>query len=545
MSRNLGAGDSVAGYRIETLLGRGGMAVVYVAEHERLKRKVALKVLSPEIAADETFRRRFVAESERLASVDHPNIIPIYEAGEDGELLFIAMRYVDSTDLKQLITEEGGLDPQRAVSIVTQVAGALDAAHAKGLVHRDVKPANILVAVGAGSDGGDHAYLSDFGLTKRTEETSGLTRTGYFMGTIDYVAPEQITGKGVDGRTDQYALACVLFECLTGRPPYRKDDDAAVLFSHLSEPPPKVTDFRPELPSAIDEVVATGMAKEKDDRYPYCLALARGARNAALPRVSTPPVGVTIPATGDAAPTMPEAPSQPPGTAPTLPTPPIGEQTAPTPPSVPTAPSAPTAPVPAPPAEPRRRSRVALVAAAVVVAVLGGAIGAFALLSDGDEERGAGPTAPTGATGNTGATGPTSPTGATGVTGVGGLPLAEARVFGVWNMNFVPEEAVRAGEAANAQWELDINCESRTGPHPCDVDAVRPVSGFIQRTGKSYEGTVSGELPCGVGDMTVSLEVLRAEVIDGVWRAAQISGEGTMVNGTCPGSVFSIVGALV
>ena len=202
MSRTISVGDTVSGYRIESILGRGGMAVVYVAEHDRLKRKVALKVLSPEIAADETFRQRFVAESERLAAVDHPNIIPIYEAGEDDDLLFIAMRYVESTDLKQLISDEGGLDPDRAVAIVTQVAGALDAAHAKGLVHRDVKPANILVAVGAGADGGDHAYLSDFGLTKRTQETSGLTRTGFFMGTIDYIAPEQISGKGVDGRTD-------------------------------------------------------------------------------------------------------------------------------------------------------------------------------------------------------------------------------------------------------------------------------------------------------------------------------------------------------
>src|SRR5687767_13681573 len=273
------------------------MAVVYVAEHDRLKRKVALKVLSPEIAADDTFRQRFIGESERLAAVDHPNIIPIYEAGEDDELLFIAMRYVESTDLKQLISDEGGLDPERAVAIVSQVAGALDAAHAKGLVHRDVKPANILVAVGAGADGGDHAYLSDSGLTKRTQETSGLTRTGFFMGTIDYIAPEQISGKGVDGRTDQYALACVLFECLRGGPPYRREDDAAVLFSHLSEPPPNISTLRPDLPAEIDAVIATGMAKEKEDRYPYCVALARAARHALTPRVSTPPVGLVVPET--------------------------------------------------------------------------------------------------------------------------------------------------------------------------------------------------------------------------------------------------------
>lgn len=184
MSTSLESGGVVGGYRIESLLGRGGMASVYLAEDGRLKRKVALKILSPELAADEACRRRFVDESERLASVDHPNIIPVYEAGQDDGHLFIAMRYVDSTDLKELIAFEGHLSPERAVSIVTQVAGALDAAHARGLVHRDVKPANVLVAVGSSGDGSDHAYLSDFDLTKRTQETSGLTRTGSFMGTI-------------------------------------------------------------------------------------------------------------------------------------------------------------------------------------------------------------------------------------------------------------------------------------------------------------------------------------------------------------------------
>jgi serine/threonine protein kinase len=212
MSTSLETGGVVGGYRIESLLGQGGMAAVYLAEDSRLKRKVALKILSPELAADDAFRRRFVDESEQLAAVDHPNIIPVYEAGQDEGHLFIAMRYVDSTDLKELIASEGPLVPERAISIVAQVAGALDAAHAKGLVHRDVKPANVLVAVGSGGDGSDHAYLSDFGLTKRTQETSGLTKTGFLMGTIDYVAPEQISGSGVDGRTDQYALACVLFQ---------------------------------------------------------------------------------------------------------------------------------------------------------------------------------------------------------------------------------------------------------------------------------------------------------------------------------------------
>jgi serine/threonine protein kinase len=547
VSRTLAVGDIVSGYRIESILGRGGMAVVYLAEHDRLKRKVALKVLSPEIAADETFRQRFVAESERLASVDHPNIIPIYEAGEDDELLFIAMRYVESTDLKQLIVDEGSLDPERAVSIVTQVAGALDAAHAKGLVHRDVKPANILVAVGAGADGGDHAYLSDFGLTKRTQETTGLTRTGFFMGTIDYIAPEQISGKGIDGRTDQYALACVLFECLSGRPPYQREDDAAVLFSHLSEPPPNATTLRPELPAEIDTVISTGMAKEKEDRYPYCVAFARAARNALMPRVSTPPVGVasleTVAAPSplqpggagrdvaeqDVAAAFPDAPPAETGRAPTLPTPPSPHE--PPPPFEP--------PPYEPPPEPRR-SRGPLVAAAIVVALLGAGIGAFALRSGDDGEGGTGTTAPTGATGATGASGAS---GATAPTGEQFLPFSEADLFGTWNLTFSPEGDTSAASATNTTWELDKNCAARSGPHPCDADVIAPpVSGFLQRLGKTYSGTVTGTLPCGEGDMQVDFEVTQAIQEGNGGRVTEIRGEGTMLNGTCPGSVFTLVG---
>jgi serine/threonine-protein kinase len=273
-------GTRIGEYLIESLLGRGGMSVVYLAEHVRLKRKVALKVLSPELAEDPTFRQRFVSEWERLAGLDHPNIIPIFEAGEADGLLYIAMRYVDTTDLKGLIRQEGRLAPGRALAIIAQVAGALDAAHARSLVHRDVKPANILIAVGAGPEGVDHAYLSDFGLTKHTESVSGLTKTGHFMGTIDYVAPEQISGKDVDGRTDQYALACVLHECLTGKVPFPREEETASLFAHLQDPPPRPTDIRPDLPSEIDEVIARAMAKDKLERYPTCTDLARAARAA-------------------------------------------------------------------------------------------------------------------------------------------------------------------------------------------------------------------------------------------------------------------------
>ena len=353
MSTSLESGGVVGGYRIESLLGRGGMAAVYLAEDGRLKRKVALKVLSPELAADDAFRRRFVDESERLASVDHPNIIPVYEAGQDGDHLFIAMRYVDSTDLKELIASEGHLAPERAIAIVTQVAGALDAAHAKGLVHRDVKPANVLVAVGSGADGSDHAYLSDFGLTKRTQETSGLTKTGSFMGTIDYVAPEQIGATGVDGRTDQYALACVLFQCLTGRTPYPREDDAAILYSHLSEPPPSVTEAVPGLPRMIDAVLAGGMAKEKDDRYGSCLEFARAARSALF----GPSGETTVEPSATASPGVPSAPTSAVIAAPAL--------------------------VEEPP--PERRSRRNAVIVGAVILALGLVAGGLALLSGGDD----------------------------------------------------------------------------------------------------------------------------------------------------------------
>jgi serine/threonine protein kinase len=279
MSLDPRIGTRIGDYEIQQLLGRGGMSVVYLAEHIRLHRKVALKLLSPELAVDDTFRRRFESEWERLAQLDHPNIIPVFEAGEADGLLYIAMRYVQTTDLRALITNEGRLDPERAVSIIAQTASALDAAHKQDLVHRDVKPHNILVTIGGGTEeGSDHIYLADFGLTKHTQSVSGLTQTGHFMGTIDYVAPEQIAGKTVDGRTDEYALGCVLFECLTGYPPFRREEETAILFAHLQEPPPRATEHRPELPPTLDDVLATAMAKDPNQRYATCMEFARAAR---------------------------------------------------------------------------------------------------------------------------------------------------------------------------------------------------------------------------------------------------------------------------
>jgi DNA-binding beta-propeller fold protein YncE len=216
------------------------------------------------------FRERFLRESEVAASLDHPNIVRVYDAGESDGLLYLAMQYVDGTDLKALLRREGALERGRAIAIVTQVADALDAAHARGLVHRDVKPSNVLVA---GPPGDEHCYLADFGLTKFTSERTALTDSGQMVGTIDYIAPEQIRGDAVDGRADVYALACLLYHCLTGHAPFKRDTDVAVIYAHLEETPPRAGD-------QLDDVLAKGMAKERDERWPTCGALVNAARAA-------------------------------------------------------------------------------------------------------------------------------------------------------------------------------------------------------------------------------------------------------------------------
>jgi YVTN family beta-propeller protein len=278
MSTDPRIGTELAGYRIESLIGRGGMSVVYLAEQTFPKRKVALKVLSTDLAQDPKFRERFVRESNTAASIEHPNIIPIYGAGDSDGLLYIAMRYIRGADLKGLIHSEGRLSPERTMSIMSQVASALDAAHAEGLVHRDVKPSNILLGPRPVEGSSDHAYLSDFGLTKRVLSDSGITGTGVFVGTLDYAAPEQFEGKQLDKRTDVYSLGCVLYECLTGELPYARDQDAALMYAHLLSAPPKVTDKRPELPHGIDGVIAKAMAKSPEDRYASAGQLVAAAR---------------------------------------------------------------------------------------------------------------------------------------------------------------------------------------------------------------------------------------------------------------------------
>jgi serine/threonine-protein kinase len=275
---------AIAGYLIEEKIGEGGMAVVYRARDERLDRPVALKVLAPWLTADPGFRQRFIRESRSAAAVDHPCIIPIYEAGDVGGSLFIAMRYVRGGDVRKLLDQGGPLPPARVWSIISQVASALDAAHTHGLIHRDVKPANMLLDHRPGSTGpggislaGDltqHVYLSDFGISKQSLAASSLTMTGQFVGTLDYIAPEQIEGGALDGRTDQYSLGCAAYELLSGTPPFSATQGLALVRAHIADPPPEVTALRRDLPPAVNGVLAAAMAKQPADRFGTCAQFA-------------------------------------------------------------------------------------------------------------------------------------------------------------------------------------------------------------------------------------------------------------------------------
>ncbi len=257
-------GSVIGGHRIEAVAGRGGMGVVYRAIHLALNRVVALKLIAPELAEDPEFRERFKRESEIAASLDHPNVISIYTAGEDLGQLYVTMRFVDGTDLREMIALQGRLQPDEASRIISQIASALDAAHARGLVHRDIKPANVLIA---GPQGQRHAYLTDFGLTKQAQSQSGLTRTGMIVGTMDYIAPEQLQGTEVDARTDTYALGCVFYQALTGQVPFPRETEPAKMWAHMSEPAPSLSQAAPHLPSELDDVLKRAMAKAPGDRY--------------------------------------------------------------------------------------------------------------------------------------------------------------------------------------------------------------------------------------------------------------------------------------
>jgi hypothetical protein len=264
----LAPGSLVAGYRVESRIGAGGMAMVLRARDEALGRTVALKILAPALAGDREFRERFVRESRAVAAVDHPHIIPVYAAGQANGILYLAMRFVAGGDLSSVVRREGPLPGDRAVLLLSPIASALDAAHAAGLVHRDVKPANILVDGGPGRP--EHPYLSDFGLAKGSASSTGLTGTGQFLGTPDYAAPEQISGKPARPQTDQYALACVVYTVLAGSLPFPRDESMAVLWAHMYDPPPSLTASRPDLPAAADQVLARGLAKIAEDRYATC-----------------------------------------------------------------------------------------------------------------------------------------------------------------------------------------------------------------------------------------------------------------------------------
>ncbi len=377
---SLSPGSRFGGYVVEAIAGQGGMGVVYRARQLRPSRTVALKVISPLYAGDDEFRERFERESEVAASIEHSNVIPVYEVGADHGLLFIAMRFVEGTDLRALIQRVGRLPPRRAVRIVSQVGDALDAAHASGLVHRDIKPANILIAHEGERE---HAYLTDFGLAKPAS-SDGPTRTGMFVGTLDYAAPEQIQGGRLDSRTDVYGLGCVLYHTLVGQVPYPADADHAKMFAHVTRMPPSIRSVDPSLPDALDVVVRKAMAKDPDNRYISAGDLGRAALAAIDGRTFTRAARSV--AVGDAAPVV--APTEP--AVPVAPETDLdelarGRERAPAA-ARPPRPAVPRAPTPAPvaptftypaPAVPVRSSRgltLAIVALAVAVAGVGAAV---------------------------------------------------------------------------------------------------------------------------------------------------------------------------
>jgi len=270
VASDLRIGGEILGYRLEETVGRGGMGVVYRAYDLRLKRSVALKLVAPELSEDERFRDRFLAETELAASLEHPNVVPVYDAGEVDGQLYLAMRYVEGSDLKALLSREPRLEPDRAIAICDQIAAALDAAHARGLVHRDVKPSNVLLDVH------EHVYLADFGLSRRLDEPGMSVGPGLSLGTPAYAAPEQIQGREeVNGRADVYSLGCVLYECVTGVVPYQRDSELAMLWSHLQDEPPVPAGY-----PALAPVFATALAKDRDDRYQSCGELVDAAREA-------------------------------------------------------------------------------------------------------------------------------------------------------------------------------------------------------------------------------------------------------------------------
>jgi serine/threonine-protein kinase len=436
------AGDCFADYRLLDVIGRGGMSVVYRAESLALGNVVALKLLAPELVADRAFRERFERESRVAASLNHPSIVPVHGAGEANGLLYIAMRYVEGTDLSALVRERGPLEVERCLAIGTQVASALDAAHARALVHRDVKPGNILVEQPAATYAPEHAYLADFGLTKHAASTSGLTRTGAFIGTIDYMSPEQIADRPVDGRSDVYALGCVLYQCLTGTVPFSRETDAAVLWSHLTDPPPRVTAAMPTLPDRIDEVIARALAKDPAERHGTAGELVMAARDALRSR-STATVARSI--------------EEPPAPA-----------------AVPSAPADPGETSSDRSRHPRsRRVRAALVAVALAALLGGGGTAGGVLLSGGDASA----TSPSGPATTVEAVAPSAPEPSAASTneedsGTGSTDDGSGSGGGMEEGEHGAGEAAPAGLAAVIPPPIFEHCQPATAPPAMATDAV-------------------------------------------------------------------------
>ncbi len=301
-------GSTFAGHRLESVLGAGGMGVVYRATRLDSEGVVALKLITADLADDPVFAARFRRERRLAAGLAHPHVIPVHEAGDEDGILYLAMKLVDGVDLQAVIAAGGGLHPRHAAEVVGQVASALEAAHSRGLVHRDVKSANVMIEA---RPGGAHAYLTDFGLSKDVASQSGLTRPGQWVGTMEYASPEQLLAEPVDARTDVYSLGAVLYEALSGQVPFPRPRDVDVFMAHIGEPPPRPSERSARVPAAFDEVVARAMAKTSGERYPSARELADAVREAGR-AAPAPERGLTLlrPAAGcSAAGSDPDAPT--------------------------------------------------------------------------------------------------------------------------------------------------------------------------------------------------------------------------------------------
>jgi serine/threonine-protein kinase len=477
-------GAKIGGYRLEGRIGAGGMATVFRARDETLDRTVALKLLTPLLTADAGFRERFIRESRAASVVDHPNIIPIYGAGEDAGVLYLAMRYVSGGDLHSVVEREGPLPPERVVTLISPVASALDAAHRAGIVHRDVKPANVLVDVSPGRP--DHPYLSDFGLAKR-DTTTTLTSAGEFIGTAGFAAPEQIDGRPAQARSDQYGLACVVFTLLTRRLPFRSSSPEAVLWAQMSQPPPRVTPTRPELPGALDEVVARALAKNPADRFPDCTTFIDTLERVLAGR---PPAG---------------------GTASPAPPVPVGAD-----------PGHPSFPLPArnvapPDAVPRRHrgqgrggAWIAAIGGAVVVVAAASTAAAILLSGPGQQQR-------------QGAAGPSTPRLRVTATLAATLrdpdgQSAESAAFGS-----APAGTLRIVDSTAASYTFDL--ASRQVTSHADLGALGTNGGLLTLNGQSFAAPGAGCLPGGAGLCTYQVFQYK----DKDWDVSTPAGPGSPV----------------